>query len=167
MHSGTRQSTTRCSAFACIEQVLRRLASRLRKFCALAREDRSAVLHAALLLPLYSASLALRRNFDFPAHPHAASRGDVLDTPRARRIAWAVNAAALHSPVGATCLARSLVLLHMLHGRGTLRIGVRAGRGCVEAHSWVEWDGVPLNDRADIGEQFAILHGPAGAATLR
>jgi len=56
--------------------------------------------------------------------------------------------------------------MHLLRGHGTLRIGVRADRGCVEAHAWVEWEGAPLNDRADIGEQFAVLQGVAGAAAL-
>jgi hypothetical protein len=36
-----------------------------------------------------------------------------------------------------------------------LRIGVRLNQGRLDAHAWVECEGVPVNDRPDVGAQFA------------
>ena len=69
-----------------------------------------------------------------------------------------VNIASRHMPFLATCLTRSLVLTWMLRRRGVrsdLRIGVHLARGTLYAHAWVECDGVPVNDRADIATEFA------------
>lgn len=74
------------------------------------------------------------------------------------RIAALVNIAALYAPFPATCLTRSLLLRWLLCRRGVasqLRIGVRVTQGVLDAHAWVEYAGVPVNDRPDVGEQFA------------
>jgi len=40
-----------------------------------------------------------------------------------------------------------------------LRIGVRKEQGRFEAHSWVEYEGVTLNDELDVGSRFAAFQG--------
>ena len=69
----------------------------------------------------------------------------------------AVNIAARHSPFPATCLTRSLLLVWLLHRRGVtsdLRIGVRLTQSKLDAHAWVECNGMPVNDRPDAVSLF-------------
>lgn len=72
-------------------------------------------------------------------------------------IAVLVNVAVRQLPFTATCLTRSLLLVWMLRRRGVatqLRIGVRLTQGALDAHAWVEYTGIPVNDDPDVGEQF-------------
>ena len=88
------------------------------------------------------------------APPSVAS----VSAQRATRIAHLVSAAARRSPVAATCMARALTLHWLLRLRGmesSLRIGVRKGGENLEAHLWVEHDGVPLMEGTDPHEAFA------------
>ncbi len=74
------------------------------------------------------------------------------------RVATLVNIAALHVPFPATCLTRCLLLIRILRHRGVvsqLRIGVRLTQGILDAQAWVEYAGIPINDRPEAGEQFA------------
>lgn len=76
------------------------------------------------------------------------------------RIATLVNIAALHVPFPATCLTRSLLLGWMLRRRGVasqLRIGVRLTEGVLDAHAWVEYADIPINDRPDVSARFAAF----------
>lgn len=60
----------------------------------------------------------------------------------------------------AHCLERSLTLWGLLRYQGIdsdLRIGVQAGSQTFEAHAWVEYAGVPLNERADVRERYATF----------
>lgn len=61
-----------------------------------------------------------------------------------------------------TWLHRSLTLWWLLGRQGIaseLRIGVRKEQGRFEAHSWVEYEGVTLNDELDVGSRFAAFQG--------
>jgi len=61
-------------------------------------------------------------------------------------------------PFGANCLGESLtlaVLLQRLSYPAALRIGARRAQVGLEAHAWVELDGVPLNDRPDIAADYS------------
>ena len=61
-------------------------------------------------------------------------------------------------------LTRSLVLGWLLQRRGVateLRIGVRLVGGVLDAHAWVEYLGVPVNDRRDVAPQFGPFSGSA------
>ena len=81
-----------------------------------------------------------------------------LTLPVIKALGEAVNIAARHSPFPATCLTRSLLLGWLLRRRGVqsqLCIGVRLTQGALNAHAWVECEGVPVNDRPDVGAQFA------------
>jgi Transglutaminase-like superfamily len=76
----------------------------------------------------------------------------------AARAARLVAAAARYT--GGTCLARSIVLAHLLELKGIpteLRIGVRNGGQGFEAHSWVEMAGLTLNEGPDVGQRYAAF----------
>lgn len=70
---------------------------------------------------------------------------------RRLRAAWRVLR---HWPFGDTCLRRALVSGHVLRRRKpVLRVGVAKIEGRIQAHAWLEIDGVSLD--------------PVGAATYR
>ena len=78
-------------------------------------------------------------------------------------LVWAVNAAANHHLRKPTCLRRSLSLKQMLQRRkipATLHIGIKKNGREVDAHAWVECNGIILNDSANVVanySQFPIL----------
>ena len=81
-----------------------------------------------------------------------------LTLPAIKALGEAVNIAARHTPFPATCLTRSLLLGWLLRRRNVaskLRIGVRLTQGMLDAHAWVECEGVPVNDSPDVNEHFA------------
>jgi len=68
--------------------------------------------------------------------------------------------AAERGPLAGTCLSRSLTLWWLLRRRGIrtdLRIGVRKEAGRFEAHAWVEREGVVVNDRTEVVQQYAAF----------
>ena len=118
------------------------------------------LLAAMTWLPLFWLGLnilGLRRfqawlQHDRPSVESALSQDEII------HIATLVNIAARQALIPATCLTRSLLLRWMLQRRGVasqLRIGVRMKQGALDAHAWVESAGIPINDRSDVGEQFA------------
>lgn len=75
-------------------------------------------------------------------------------------IVWAVAAGAKYSPLGSTCLARSLVLCSLLRDAAVdaqLRFGVRLTGGGWEAHAWVEVGGEVIGDPAEVPRVFKRL----------
>jgi hypothetical protein len=81
---------------------------------------------------------------------------------RARDTARLVQHAARFSPFRATCLTRSLVLWWLLGRQGIpsdLRIGVAKEATRFQAHAWVEYRGVVLNDGDDVGHRFSAFDG--------
>jgi hypothetical protein len=80
--------------------------------------------------------------------------------PRDRvvRLSWLVMQAARFLRV--KCLTRSVALARLLASRGVaseLRIGVMKDAGMLNAHAWVEWNGVVLNDRPHCIAQYAAF----------
>lgn len=68
-----------------------------------------------------------------------------------------VQAAARHGAYRATCLPQSLTLWWLLRRQGIksdLRFGARKEAGRMEAHAWVELDGIPLNETLDVDQRF-------------
>ena len=67
-----------------------------------------------------------------------------------QRLALAIERAAEHGPIRATCLERAVALDRMLrrHGisRGRIRVGVRLEDGQFLAHAWVELGDLILAD---------------------
>ena len=88
---------------------------------------------------------------------------DGVDERRAVRM---VSAVELRLRVVGGCLPAALTLNRVLEAQRIaceLRIGVRKVRGRVEAHAWIERDGVSLFDTRGPGEEFAALE-PAKAS---
>ncbi|MCB0185332.1 MAG: lasso peptide biosynthesis B2 protein, partial [Caldilineaceae bacterium] len=73
-----------------------------------------------------------------------------------RSLALAVR----HGLYEGNCLSRSLTLWWLLRRQGIaadLRIGVRRHQGVLEAHAWVEYLGMPLNEQTQVHEQYAAF----------
>lgn len=68
-----------------------------------------------------------------------------------------VDLVSRHHFWGDNCLRRSLATWWFLRRQGVdtqLRIGVRKHGPGIEAHAWLEHDGVVLTDQPDIGTAF-------------
>lgn len=96
--------------------------------------------------------------------------GDVGELERTglppKRIAHLVRVAADHGPVRARCLEQSLVLRWLLLRRGVdarIKFGARKHDDQMEAHAWVEVDGVAINEEHDFHRDFAPLEGVAAS----
>ncbi len=60
----------------------------------------------------------------------------------------------------AQCLQRSLALRAWLRRQGidvTLTIGVRKSNGSLEAHAWLEYAGIVINDSQNVREEYSTL----------
>ena len=132
---------------------------KLKAFLALPMAERLAFLQAwswiwasLLGLRVLGFSRALRL---WPGPPRRAA----AEIPRAAR--W-VRVAARYAPGADTCLVRSLALLAVLRRHGMaaeLRLGVAVSHPKLDAHAWVEVDGVPVNDSADVASRYAPFTG--------
>lgn len=72
----------------------------------------------------------------------------------AQRCAALTGIAARHGLFPGNCLPQALVLQDLLHRRGLaaeLRIGVLPGSNPLQAHAWVELEGVPLGANPPAG----------------
>ena len=166
--------------------------SSLRKLRALSWEERWLLVQASLLLPLTALVVhtigvgrwqrVLARHTPFKSTSISDSRfatakstGTTEDSgegpssiQKARMIAKTVRVAAQHGFYQANCLEQSLVLCWLLARKGIeseLRFGARKEDVRLEAHAWVECCGVPLNEAADVHEQFRPFE--AVAAVVR
>jgi hypothetical protein len=118
----------------------------LRKFFALAGEDRWLVLKAAVAVPAARIALTLFP-FSFVQRLIHEWKRRSNSPVSAGRIAWAITAVAARVP-RATCLtqavAASILLPHYGH-EATLRIGVAKDEpGRIRAHAWVDSGGVTI-----------------------
>lgn len=139
-----------------------RRSGRWAQWRALLPVQRRTVMLAWLWLPLFWLGLRYLGLPRFQAwlqrRPLAAGQAGALALPDLQSLGEAVNIAARHTPFPATCLTRSLLLGWLLRRRGVtseLRIGVRLNQGVLDAHAWVECEGVPVNDLPDVAAQFA------------
>jgi len=135
------------------------------RFLELPTTERWSFLRAVVLLPALALALlllGLRRSQALlmclsPLPGRRDEHDGVSPNPRVRSIARMVRAAASHGPYRANCLKQSLTLWWLLRLEGIeseLRIGVQKSPVGVEAHAWVECDGVPLNERDDVALRF-------------
>jgi hypothetical protein len=133
---------------------------RLRTFLALPGAERAAFLEAWAAVcasKLCLRLLGLRRTLAW--YRRAAAPAAATGLPRAAR--W-IGVAARYTPGGASCLVRSLALLGLLRRRGIaaeLRVGIGKTAPQLEAHAWVEVDGAPLNDAADVAARYPPFAG--------
>ncbi len=78
-----------------------------------------------------------------------------------------VAIAARYAPYRGNCLSRSLTLWWLLLGQGIqtdLRIGVTWPPGQFEAHAWIEYQGVVINDRQDVGRRYSAFDRPINSS---
>lgn len=112
---------------------------------------------AALLLP--AVALALRwRGLMYVRSLIARARPAATRDVAPAQLVRLVSIAARRGPFGSTCLVRALALQWSLARHGItseLRVGVRKVDGRLDAHAWVERDGVPLMEAGDVGESYA------------
>ncbi|MBC7597952.1 MAG: lasso peptide biosynthesis B2 protein [Polaromonas sp.] len=134
--------------------------SRITQFHALSAMQQRTLLMAWMGLPLFWLGLRVLGLLRFQDRllktPAKSARALALADIRA--LGEAVNIAARHTPFPAACLTRSLLLGWLLQRQGVkseLRIGVRLTQGSLDAHAWVECEGIPVNDRHDVSAQFA------------
>jgi hypothetical protein len=147
------------------------LTANLRKLQQLSWSERWLLLQAFLALPLVSLGV---RGFGLrPVHTLLANlqaldqnldedSGKLL-LPRAYAIARIVKIAARHGLWRPKCLTQSLVLWWFLRRQkidGDLRIGVQPKGDRLEAHAWVTFQGVVLNDGDDVHQRFAPFAKP-------
>ena len=131
----------------------------------LSRRDWVVLLQAVLLLPIVwgaQRSLSLHGVLGLVGRlPLVKRRTLTLD--EAKRVGFVVNGAANRLLGSGACLTRSLVLQGVLRRYGTqsdLRIGIRKVGEQFAAHAWVEIQGQPINDLADVATRFSPFDGP-------
>lgn len=134
---------------------------RLHKYLALSPAGRATVRSSLLLLPMVAALLRLRGLAGARAAVQRLGRRGERGYPALapREMARLVDGVALILNSG--CLPRSLVLWHLLHRSGVaaeIHFGVNVPRkGELSAHAWVEVDGRPVNDSADVDRRYSRL----------
>jgi hypothetical protein len=142
--------------------------SRLAQFRRLTRSERTILFAALAILPLAAVGLrlaGLRRMQTVLARclPRPKScRAEADVTAQAKQVARMVSVAARHGLYRASCLPTALALQSMLRRRGIeveLRLGVRKTDGWIEAHAWLEHQGLPLIDSPDVREHFGAFDG--------
>jgi hypothetical protein len=145
---------------------LRSLIRKVRTWRRFSKKERSLFLQALILLPVIALSLrvwGLQRTKKVLAWlpsenillPLEAQAPVVAKTTRM------VNIATHYSPLWTNCLKKSLVLWYLLQRQGItseLRIGVRHDDGEFTAHAWVEYQGVVLSDRQNVGQHYTVFN---------
>jgi hypothetical protein len=139
------------------------------KFWRLARPEKTLLAQAAVTLPLIALGLCwpgFRRLHAWlsrwPRLPvPAAAEPSPGQWPQAWGTARLVQVAARYSLFRLPCLPRSLALWWLLRRQGIgadLRIGVTPKKDRLEAHAWVEFKGVALDDQDDVHERFSPFY---------
>ncbi len=139
----------------------------LQRYKALDPEARKLFWRAVTLLPLITLSLRLR---GFKKTSQAlqkklppAGPQEMTKEKRAEKVEKAcrmVKAGARYGIVHPTCLVESLALWYLLQRQRLsvqVRIGVRKISEKVEAHAWVEFDGVALNQTEGAHQHYAAF----------
>jgi len=142
------------------------MADKLAKWRGLSGQERGILLLALVLLPMIAVGLnlaGLRRIRALLAcrEPLAETQADAEHVlARAAAVARLVAAAARHGPYKAKCLPVALTLAWLLQRQGMttdLRLGVRKAAARLEAHAWIEFQGIPLIDTPEVHEHFVAF----------
>ncbi|HKD51362.1 MAG TPA: lasso peptide biosynthesis B2 protein [Candidatus Acidoferrum sp.] len=138
----------------------------LRRFSALERAAQTLLLRALVMLPLVALSLRFR-GFDATRSTLRKTISSV--TPQTDSVslskqialtAHMMNAADRHGLVHPSCLVKSLTLWWLLGRQGIgseLRVGVRKEGRNLEAHAWVEREGIALNEPEERHHHYAAF----------
>jgi transglutaminase superfamily protein len=138
----------------------------LRRFSALERPAQRLLLRALAMLPLVSLSLRLggfrvaRAALQKTLAPPLPQMDSDSVNKRVVLTAHMVNVADRHGLVHPSCLAKSLTLWWLLGRQGItsrLRIGIRKENGKLEAHAWVEREGMALNEPEERHRHYAAF----------
>ena len=138
----------------------------LKRFSALERPAQLLFVRALATLPLVSLSLRLRgfqptrTALQKTLSPSIAQMGADSAGGRVSLTAHMVEAADRHGLVRTSCLAKSLTLWWLLGEQGIsarLRIGIRKENGKLEAHAWVEREGIALNEPEEHHRHYAAF----------
>ena len=144
------------------------LMSNLSKIGGLSRNDRRVLFQSVLLLPVIHIALLLLGYYRLrgamekliPLKPSDAPVSEPEILQRAGEIARMVSIAAQHGLYKASCLRRSLLLWWFLRREGIqseICFGVRMFNRTLEAHAWVEYRGIVVNDSAKVHENYQAL----------
>ena len=139
---------------------MKRFSRYLARWRSLSREEQRTLLTAAACMPIFWLGLRVLGLPRFQARLERARKPicPAITLPEVQALGELVNIAARHTLGSRTCLTRSLLLGWLLRQRGVqsqLRIGVRLTQEVLDAHAWVECEGVPVNDLPDVSAQFA------------
>lgn len=144
------------------------LLSNLNKVRQLPAKDRRWLFQSVLLLPVIHLALLLLgysrlQGMMEKLAPLRSTKESVSDASlqRAREIARLVSIAAQHGPYKANCLRKSLLVWWFLRREGIpseIRFGVRIVRGKIEAHAWLEYHSVIVNDSASVRHYYQTLY---------
>jgi len=131
----------------------------LARWGALSRADQRTVLLAGAGMPVFWLGLRVLGlpRFHASLQRRPVARSSSIPLADIQALGELVNIAARYTLGPRTCLTRSLLLSWLLQRRGVksqLRIGVRLAQGLLDAHAWVECEGLPVNDRPDVSAQF-------------
>ena len=139
---------------------------RIKRFLALSGKDRLALLFYGVRVPVYQLALKALGYERFQRIFISSRTGG--KTPRsiqhAKHQGQLVNMAVGAIAGGDNCLLRSVILSRHLTKRGyapEVIFGTRKDGSTFQAHSWVEVDGIVINDRADISQSHAIFEAPS------
>jgi hypothetical protein len=147
---------------------LKLLRRKTRTFTQFSWKERFLLLQALVLLPLVTISLQLwgmrRTQSILTRLSHQAmsiSSEEVI--PQIGTTVRMVEMAVRYSVLWTNCLRKSLVLWYLLRCQGIvseLRIGVRREHGEFQAHAWVEYKSIVLNDSQYVRQEFAMFDRP-------
>lgn len=139
---------------------------KLRRFSALEPPAQKLFLQALALLPAVSFSLrwqgfrATQEALQKLIPPRPPEQNAEVVSARIALFTHMVHAADQHSLVHPSCLAKSLTLWWLLGRQGItsrLRIGIRKQNGKLEAHAWVEREGIALNEPEERHRHYAAF----------
>jgi hypothetical protein len=151
-----------------VEGVTRWIVGALRGIHLLARRDRVLLTQAAVALPVITLGLRWMRISELlkrlgwlagERERRLRSEGVRASIERTQR---AVELAARHGLCRGSCLSRSATLWWLLRRQGItsdLRFGVRKEGDALEAHAWIECDGVVVNDRRETLARYVPFSG--------
>jgi Transglutaminase-like superfamily len=136
-----------------------------RIYLLLTGEERSLLLQAIIFLPLVAFSLQLwgmqrtQQALTRLSNSAISLTSDVrlIQIQKTSRL---VEIAANYIPVWGNCLKKSLVLWFLLRRQGIvseLLIGARRLEGEFQAHAWIEYQGIVINDTPNVRQSFAIF----------
>jgi len=136
------------------------------RFRALDRESRKLFWQAVILLPVIATFLRFRGfkkakdalQAQLPSS--SLQKENEKAVPAVQRTCRMISAAARHGIAHPTCLVESLALWYLLQKQGIpadFRIGVRKLTNKFEAHAWVEFGGVALNQPEEPHRHYAAF----------